>query len=226
MVTEDVAPRALRERIAADIRPVRPLRVPWQRAVSAAPFAALLVVAAPLVLFSVRTDADRVSPFLTWGLSVAQALAGVVLAGAAFRQAVPGRARGVRMLTLLFTVGLAVAASVMLFTWRMEPISLPPQYWRQFTIGCFIFSLVDGLPLLLIFLVFAARGLLTRPAAVGGLAGLAAGVVSDASWRMVCVVTEPSHVFAGHYASLAALSVLGAVLLSVWSRVARAFRRH
>src|SRR4029453_17252228 len=82
-------PAELRQAIAADLSPVRPLPPPWRRALALAPFAAVLLVAAPL-LFQFR-DLDALGWLLSWGASLVQAAAGVGLVAAALRESIPGR---------------------------------------------------------------------------------------------------------------------------------------
>src|SRR5512135_930208 len=89
--SELVIPQALRDAVARDLRPVRPLARPWQRAAIVLPLALVLLVAAPIV-FGLRGDAGRVGLALTWGVSVFQLGLGMVLVGMALREAVPGRA--------------------------------------------------------------------------------------------------------------------------------------
>jgi hypothetical protein len=185
-----------------------------------------LLLAVPLALFDVRTDVDRVSPLATWGLSGLELAAGLALAGAAFREVVPGRSAGKGTLAAVLAAGLLLPPVVMLLTWYASPVVIPAGFWRTFTSGCFLQSAVDGTPVLAIFLGLASRGLPARPACAGGLAGLAAGTVADASWRMVCVVTQPSHVLVGHFGAVLALALLGAVALPSWVRVRQRPRAH
>jgi hypothetical protein len=115
-------------------------------------------------------------------------------------------------------VAVAVLMGVM---WLVQPLSLPPGFWWRYTAGCFRHSFVDGLPFLAICLLLAARGLPYRPAVAGGLLGLAAGLVSEAGWRVVCPVSEPSHALLGHLGGAVALALVGSVALSVWCRLRR-----
>ncbi len=219
MVIDERLPPALRDRVAIDLRGVRPLRRPWERVLALAPVGLFLLLAAPLVAFHVRTDVDRVSPLATWGVSFVQLAAGLALAGVAFRDVVPGRSvRGETLLAVL-CAGAVLAPATMLATWLVSPVVLPAGVWGDSTAGCFRQSSVDGLPVLVLVLALASRGLTGRPAVVGALCGLAAGVVADASWRMVCVATQPSHVLVGHFGAVLALTLVGAVALPCWTRI-------
>ncbi len=44
----------------------------------------------------------------------------------------------------------------------------------------------------------------------GALAGLGAGLVSDASWRLYCHVSDPGHVLVAHAGAIVALTAIGA----------------
>jgi hypothetical protein len=211
----------IRELVAADFRPVRPLRTPWVRAMALAPLAAAMLALLPLVIFHVRTDVDRLSPLVTWGASIGQAVLGLALGIAACRQVVPGQWQRPAVTVGWLAGAAAGVAAVMWMTWGASPVSLPPSLWRESTYACLQQSFLDGLPVLVVALVLASRGLAARPALVGALAGLSAGTISDAAWRMVCVVTEPSHVGIGHMGAVLALALTGSAALSAWARLSR-----
>ena len=78
------APAPLRDRIAADLAPVTPLRKPWLRAACALPLGVLLLFAAS-TLYSLRADAGRLGWTLTWGLSTVELALGMLLIGFALR---------------------------------------------------------------------------------------------------------------------------------------------
>jgi hypothetical protein len=183
------------------------------------PVALLLLAAMPLVLFHVRTDVDRIPFMASWGASLLQVGAGLAVAVFACRQVVPGRWASVPAAVAWLGLGVAVVCAVMAVTWGVSAVRMPPGLWREGAVGCFRQSTLHGLPLLVVGLVLAARGLPARPALTGALVGLAAGVMADAAWRMVCVVTEPAHVLPGHLGAVLALSLAGGVLLSLWRRL-------
>ena len=106
-------------------------------------------------------------------------------------------------------------------TWSLSAVRMPPGFWLEGARGCFRQSFTHGLPLLAVGVVLAARGLPSRPAVAGALVGLSAGVMADAAWRMVCVVTEPSHVLTGHLGAVLGLALAGSALLSAWDWLRR-----
>ena len=221
MTVDDVGHARVRRQIAADIRPVRPLRAPWLRAMALVPIAIGLLLVLPLVVFHVRTDVDRLSPLVSWGASVLQIAIGLAVGVVACRQVVPGRWAPTRVAVAWMIAGVAGVFAVMWMTWTASAVRVPPGAWGGSTLGCLEQSFIDGLPLLGVGLVLCARGLPAKPALAGALVGLSAGVMSDAAWRMVCVVTEPSHVLVGHMGAVLALSAAGGLLLWLWCRLKR-----
>jgi hypothetical protein len=175
----------------------------------------------PLVVFHTRTDIDRLPLLASWGASVLQVALGLGVAVLACRQVVPGKWASTWTALGWMALGVASVCAVMAMTWSVSAVRLPVSVWRESTLGCLQQSFLDGLPLLAVGLVLAARGLPSRPAVVGALVGLSAGMIADAAWRMVCVVTEPSHVLFGHLGAVIALAAAGSVLLSAWSRLGR-----
>ncbi len=212
MATEEVVPSALRDLIAGDLRPVRPLWEPWKRALVLAPLGLLLLVGVPTWWYHVRGDAHALGWTLLWGSSLIQIAAGVLLISMAFRQVVPGKQASGWTSGAALALGIGLALTVTFVTWRVSPTVAPPRLWSLYNEFCFRHSFVNGLPVLVVALVFAARGLMWRPAVVGALAGLAAGLMSDSGWRAFCGTSQPSHVLIGHVGAILALAACGALL--------------
>lgn len=219
MGTEWEAPPALRKRIAADLRPVRPLLVPWKRVLALAPVVLALCLGVPLLVFSPRKDIAHLGPVLSWGASLAQAAVATLLAVAAYREVVPGRALPARRLLGLIGLGFALAFGITLLSWWVSPFPVPPGAMGRWARGCFRLSFRDGLPLLALMVILAARGYLARPALAGALAGTAAGLLNDAGWRLMCAVSDPQHVLFGHMTVVPVLAALGAALTWAVARV-------
>jgi hypothetical protein len=210
-------PPALRDRVFADLRPVRPLREPWQRASFLAP-AALLLLGLTHVLYGTRRD---LGPLVLWGASAAQVAVAGALAVAALREVIPDRSLGRGRGAALVVLGFASALAVTMLAWQMSPTVAPASKRYVFWVFCLRHTIELGLPVLVVLLALAARGALWRPALVGGLAGLSAGLVADASWRTFCSVSEPGHVLASHFAGVVALvlaGVVGAKVIAVLRR--------
>lgn len=205
----EAPPPGLRQAILDDLRPVRPLRRPFVRALVFWPLTVLLLTGQAAVL-GLRRDAGRLGFPLLWGLSAAQALAGLGFLVSALREAVPGPTRTKRSVVLL---GLALlwTVGVTLLTWSASATVVPPGgvafFWRVCSGG----PLAIGLPVLGLVLAFAARAFPLRPGWVGALAGMGAGLITDAGWRTFCHVSDPSHVLLAHIAAIATLTLIGAI---------------
>ena len=227
MPSEPTTPAGLREAIAADLKPVRPLLAPWKRVLVVGILGVVLLVAVP-AWYAMRSDGAALGASLTWGASLLQVALGLGLAFVALRLVVPGRGTGTRTAALMLAAGVGTAVVVTLVTWWASPTTMPARVWMRFTVLCFRYTVRDGLPVLILLLILAARGALWRPALTGTVAGLAAGLVSDAGWRLVCGVSDPQHVLAGHVGGVVALMVGGAMLASIWARLAGTLRplRH
>ena len=73
-------------------------------------------------------------------------------------------------------------------------------------------------PLLVLASVLVARAFPSRPALAGALTGLAAGVLTDAGWRIGCFVSAPGHVIGAHWLAVAAMTALGAAVAALADR--------
>jgi hypothetical protein len=207
-------------RILGDLRPVHRLAHPWKRGLIVLG-AALAVAALVAARFGVRHDAPLLGPAVLWGISALQALAGLLLVGAALRESVPGRALGSGASRLLITAGFGAIVLVTFVTWSVHASQVPPGRWLFYWRVCLEVPVVAGIPALLITLLLAHRAYPVRPAMVGALAGLGAGLLTDGSWRTFCEVTAPSHVLSAHLAAVATLTVAGIVLSVAFSRLRR-----
>lgn len=205
-------PSALRDAVARDLRPVRPLARPWQRAAIALPLALVLLVAAPLV-FGIRPDATRVGLALTWGVSVFQLGLGMALVAMALREAVPGRALSTPALVFVGAAAIGTVVIVTFSTWLMSPRTVRAGNQLFVWALCFGYTFVSALPLVLLSGLLAARAYPLRPALVGALYGLGAGLVSDGGWRLFCHFTDPLHVLPAHFGAVIA-SMLAGILLA------------
>lgn len=216
----------LRAAIARDLSPVRPLAAPWRRALAFAPLGVLLVAAAPLV-WGLGSNVRVLPLWMSWGLSAAQALVGLLVVGAALREAVPGRGLTRGMLGALVAATVAVFVGITLGSAAALPTVVPLAYRLQFIWECFYMAAIVGVPALALVAWVAWRLLPGRPAVAGALCGLGAGLLTDAGVRLFCWVTEPMHVLLAHGGAIAALIVLGALAATGVDRIAarRAARR-
>jgi len=207
----EIPPAALRDAIAHDIIPVRPLAAPHIRVLWLTPIALVLVILAPAA-FSVRPDVARLGWVLSWGASLFETLLGLAIIAAALRESVPGTLVSSRAISLIAAIATASVVTITVLTWRVSPTPLmdrgPGVVWRVCVAGTFS----SALPALAVSLALVRRAFPLRPALAGALCGLGAGFLADAGWRMFCHFTDPAHVFGAHLLAIAAAGVAGASL--------------
>ena len=213
-------PAALRAAIAADLAPVHPLARPLARTLWMTPLALLLLFAAP-VAFEFRRF-DSLGWVWFWGASAVQLAAGLALVAAALREAVPGRAWSRSALVALAIAPLALLVTITLGSWSRSPVVLARQWWIVGAI-CLFASATTALPAVALGCVMVRRAFPTRPAIAGALAGLGAGLMADAGWRLFCHFSEPGHVL-GHAGGVLLATVIGSAITVLGTRPDRSSR--
>ncbi len=210
-------PSDLRDRLAADYRPVRALASPWMRAMWVLPFAAIALVAAPLA-FNVRQDAAHLGWIGLWGFSVLQSAIGLVVVAAALRESIPGRGWSGGAIALWLAMPMVAIAAVTLVSWQLSPAVIRSAWWLVWGL-CLSGSAVTALPVVALASVLAARAYPTRPLLAGAMLGLGAGLMADAGWRAFCHLSEPAHVLSAHLAAVMLSTAIGALgSLRLWTR--------
>ena len=205
------APKELRDRIKADLRPTRPLRPPFVRALVLIPIAVAIVLSVPGLRFF-RSDMAVIGFVKAWGFSFGQALAGLVIVGVALRESIPGRglSRGAAIATI--AIGLAIPFALLGVTASAFDVGPAPGRELEEGIGCFRVSAISAIPALVAAAFLAARALPLRPALAGALYGLGCGLIADAGLRLFCEYTVPSHVLFGHGGAIVGAMVLGSIV--------------
>ena len=197
----------VREIVARDLTPVRPLLAPGTRLLLLVPIAIAAGVFAPIVYG--HRDIDRLGAFTSWGLSALEWIVGLLILAFALRHAVPGRGLSRRFVIATLVGAPAIIVLVTIVTYAVQPIEVPPgrafRYWME----CVKWPMTIAAPMLLVASVLAMRAVPTRPAFVGALCGLAAGVLADSGWRLACEVSAPSHVLGSHGLAVALMAILG-----------------
>ncbi len=201
--------------MACDLSPVRPMAAPWRRMLWVVPLtiAAFLL---PQMVYEQRPDLDRLGFLLAWLPVVAEILLGIGFMGIALRVAVPGLGMSRSMIGGLIVAALGLHVAVNAAIWLVSPT--PVDYVWSLCLMCFRHELLLGLPFLLVVSWLAVRALPVRPRTIGLLSGLGGGVVADATFRLICPVSDPTHVMSGHLAPIFALGVLGYLLGFIWER--------
>lgn len=204
-------PASLREAIAADLQPVMPLAAPLMRTGLLVPLAALLLLAAPAA-FAPR-DLAALGWFWSWGASMLQSALGLAVTAAALRESIPGRAWSRGPLVVWLAAPVASVTAVGLVSWERSPVELPGV---GLFVGalCVVYSVSSALPAALLGAGLAARAWPIRPMVTGWLAGLGAGLMADAGWRLFCHFSEPGHVLVAHLGGVLAAGAVGAVATS------------
>ncbi len=202
---------ALIDRLASDLKPVRPGIVPW-RLFGAVGVCALLSLAVVLWLWGVRPDiAAAMQTAALWAkeaFAVTLALAG---SAAMLRLARPaGRATGPLYVALS-------AVAVMLVLAVLQLGASPPRLLRHLVMGRTA-AVCPWLIILLALPIFAGATAMmrsmapTRLAAAGAAAGLAAGGLSALVYSVACDESTMPFVLIWYGAAVAATTLIGAVL--------------
>jgi len=210
-------PETLRRAVVTDLAPVKPLAPPGRRSLEVALWGVLVLLLAPTV-FGLRHDAAVLGVMLTWGAAVLEAVAAVLLAGLAFREAIPGSGIGRRRALAALVGGVAVQSAVALLTWMGGPVSDPAVLARHSGATCFLMQGMLATPALALTVVLVLRALPVRPPWAGALAGLGAGLLADAAWHLVCPLCDLHHLLVWHGGATALMVGAGWASGMVWQR--------
>ncbi len=204
----ETLPENLRSAILSNLEPVRPLKPEWQRAIALLPWAiAALVVY--WVSLTPREDLAQLGVALSWGASILQALLAVGLGIAALKESAPGSSWP-RSTVVAFALGaLGLHVAILLAAFERSKYPEPFGHYGTELQLCFTYQLPIGLPILALGLWLLSRGFAVRSALGGALAGLAAGLLAEASWRMICPYTHPAHMFPSHTGTVLLTVLLG-----------------
>jgi hypothetical protein len=211
------APKELRERIQRDLRPARPLRSPYVRALVLIPLAVAIVLSVPGLRFF-RSDLQVIGIVKAWGFSFGQALAGLVIVGVALRESIPGRGLSRSAIAATVAAGLAIPFVLLAVTASAFNLGPEPGHALEEGLSCFRVSAISSIPALLAAAWLAARAFPLRPALAGALYGLGCGLIADAGMRLFCEYSVPSHVVFGHGGGIVAAMVVGAVVSKIVAR--------
>jgi hypothetical protein len=204
----DRVPGELRRAVAETCAPVHPLEAPARRAWALAPWALLLGVIV-LTVWGLRGDYREVGVWRLWGASLLQIVVAIVIAAAVTAESMPGRLRPMTAHMILAGAAVALFLAATLLTNAASHTVVPEPFKAPYFWICLTHPLLLGLPALAVLGIMAGRGLTSRPLVAGALAGLGAGLVSDASWRLYCHVSDPGHVLVAHAGAIAALTAVG-----------------
>lgn len=223
-VLSDAALAAVRERIASDLRPVKPARIArWLWAVLSSFGAASFLVMC--VLFGLREDHEVLGNLWSLGLTGCQFLAAFVLLAVTLREACPGRYSDRVSLGFLALAALTTHVFTTWLTFLKSPLAAPEGAGVNYSLVCLGLEIALGLPIGLFALRLLARGVVSRPLLAGIVGGLGAGLAGDAVWRLICPFSDPAHVLTSHTLGILAVSLLTFGVAAVWEgRRLRAWR--
>jgi hypothetical protein len=210
-------PPSLRDAVKRDLRPTRPLRSPFVRALVLTPLAVAIVLSVPGLRFF-RPDMAAIGFVKAWGFSFGQALAGLVIVAVALRESIPGRGLTRRAIAATIGVGLVIPAALLVLTASTFDVGPQPGQALEEGIGCFRVSAISAIPALIAAAILAARAFPLRPGIAGALYGLGCGLVADAGVRLFCDYTDLEHVLFGHGGAIIGAMAIGAVVASAVGR--------
>jgi hypothetical protein len=214
-------PPRLRDEIARSLVTVRPLPSPGRRAAAVVPIAVVMLLCVPWI-WRLREDALVLGTLRLWGGSLVQVGAAILLLATALAEAIPGRLRGPGTLLGRALIALAFMLALTAVTFAASPTHAPAVRQMAYARMCLTRSFSLGLVPLAAACLLLYRGLPARPVVAGALAGLAAGLLADASWRLFCEVSDPAHVLTAHAGAIAGVALAGALvgaLYRFWKRL-------
>jgi len=211
-------PNGLREAVADDFRPVRPLHPAWMRTMLAVASLAV-VLAFVLARASLRPDIDQLPMWLSWGCSALQLVLGVLLVGLAMRESVPGEGLPGGAVRLAAATALAVQVLVGIATSIYSPAITMPGSGIAPGIGCLKHESVMALPTFVATLWLVFRALPLRAPTAGLLGGAGATVASDGIIHLLCPMSNLSHVLVWHSGAVILFMAVGWTAGVFWERL-------
>ncbi len=194
--------------------PVRPLRSPLERAIILA-ILALGLGAVALAITSLRTDLGQVHWAVAYGPALLELLAGAGLFWLAMRWSVPGSGERYSRSSVLLAVAICLALAAALAAPHLVSKDHPGLCVGSapgMGLPCTGWQLLIAIPILLVSLWFILRGAAVSPVLAGALAGLGAGLLSDAAIHLHCPAVDPSHTVIWHLGAVALLAGVGALI--------------
>jgi hypothetical protein len=194
--------------------PVRPLLSPFERALILS-ILSLGLGALALWITSLRADLSAVSWAVAYGPALLELLAGAGVFWLAMRWSVPGSgakySRSSVFLVIAMVLALAPALAAPHLVTPDHPgicVGSSPAMGLQ----CAGWQLLIAIPVFLVSLWFILRGASVSGVLAGALAGLGAGLLSDAAIHFHCPAVDPSHTVTWHLGAVALLASMGALI--------------
>jgi hypothetical protein len=218
-VSTETIREAVRQSVADELRPVRPLPAVWKRWLVVLAVTTVICTAA-LTMVPFRADMGELPMWLSWGCSLLQLLIGLALVALALREAVPGHAAPLGVLVGVAGGGTALQVIVGLATWMHSTgASLDAVDAMALGMGCLKHDSVMALPVLVVTLVLVFRALPMRAPVAGMLGGAGAGIGADAVTHLLCPFSALRHVLVWHTGAIVLLAITGWAVGVVWEKV-------
>jgi hypothetical protein len=205
-------PPELREKIAKNLAPVRPVAPPAVRLVLLVCWLLALLLLVP-ALVGVRFNATELGPWLTWGASLAQLLVGGALVYLALREGIPGLAAPRAVVVASLVAAGTMEGAVALLTYARCPC---PDAGFFGGVACWGSETALGIPALVLTLWLVARAYPLSPRRAGLLGGVGAGVAADGVQHLLCPISDLRHVLLWHGGAVVALGLLGWLVGWLW----------
>lgn len=202
-------PPELRRLVRTDLRPVRPLASPARRALVLLVWAPV-AVALVLAISPARPDSAQLGWLFSWGVVLAELVAGAGLVTLALGEAVPGRGAG-RQTGLIVLAGALALFAILAVLVRGASAGVPvPNPLVSHGPACLSLTGLIGLTALAVVAVLIRRATPLRASFAGLLAGAGTGLMGAGVFHLDCPITHLAHVFVWHGGAVVLLAVLGA----------------
>jgi hypothetical protein len=218
-MSSDLMPERLREMIASDLAPVRPLHPIWQRLLAVAAVAtAVLTVVLVVQRSHLRPDLGVLPMWLGWGATFLELIVGVLIIGLALRASIPGVATPSGIARTAMAVGIALQLLVAVATWMHSPGMAPGAAWLAKGVGCLSHDGAFILPTFAVTMWLVFRAFPTRAPEAGLIGGFGAALTGDAVIHLLCPVSNLRHVLVWHTGALIGFAAIGWLVGTLWAR--------
>jgi hypothetical protein len=218
-MSSGLMPDRLRETIASDLAPVRPLHPIWKRTLAVAVVAtAVLSVVVTVRASHLRPDLGDLPMWLSWGSSMLELVVGVLIVGLALREAVPGVATPAGLTRTAIAVGVVLQLLVAVATWMHSPGMAPGAAWLAKGVGCLSHDSALILPTFAVTMWLVLRAFPARAPAAGLIGGFGAALTGDAVTHLLCPVSNMRHVLVWHTGALIGFAAIGWLVGTLWAR--------
>ena len=207
-MTEDKVYSEIKDQIQHDMDPVRVL-APIRKRVLPLLLIWPILTGLVLIVFGLRSDAELLGPWITWGLPVVQLLAAYTIVALALRLTIPGSSVSPFFLAFLALAGIALHFGISELVFRLSPIRVEAGREMSVILVCFPVTLVLGLIPALFVILLSRQGMVSRPLFLGLVCGLGCGLSGEAIWRIHCPYNSWDHILKAHSGAILAAGLIG-----------------